>query len=286
MTDLHSASPAGDPNARRPLLIWLWPLLLLAATAPTLSWLWYRWTLGIYYNGHAVLMPLVVAYLAYQELREDTSTAPESSAWGFAFLVPSLALLVLDSAIGTQILSAIALVTALPGFSLLLLGRRRTRKLIFPLIIAAFMLPIPAGAVAPVHLLLREATAWGATQLIPLFGIPIHAVGTLLHVPGETILVADACSGFSTLYAALTTGLILAHWSRSSSRRALLLVAAVGLSLLSNIVRITLLVILIYLYGGDLLKTPIHEISGLITFSLVLIAMFLIAGRETIRGRA
>ncbi|MEE8558289.1 MAG: exosortase/archaeosortase family protein, partial [Myxococcota bacterium] len=224
-------------------LVWIWLTLLCGVVGPTVVWLWYRWTLGIWYSGHGILMPWIVGYLVYERLRDDPDREPEASAWGFAFLVPSMLAIALDSAIRTQLLSAVALVTALPGFSLLLLGTRRTKRIIFPLVIAAFMLPIPAGFVAPVHLVLRELSAWGATQLVPLFGIPVHPEGTLLHLPRSTVLVADACSGFSTLYAAITTSLILVHWSPSLPRRAVLLVSAVGLSLICNTVRVVILVL-------------------------------------------
>ena len=32
---------------------------------PTVVWLWHRWTISIWYNGHGMFVPLVVAYLAY-----------------------------------------------------------------------------------------------------------------------------------------------------------------------------------------------------------------------------
>jgi exosortase len=249
--------------------------------APTFGWLWHRWTLGIWYSGHAILMPIIVAYLVHQQLREDPAREPDSSAWGFLFLIPSLFLLALDSTIQTQLLSAFALVTCLPGLSLLLLGANRTKRLIFPLIIAYFMLPIPAGFVAPVHLLLRQGSAWGAAEILPFLGIPVHLQGTMLHTPKSALLVADACSGFSTLYAAVTTALILAHWSQSRCKWLALLVSAFVLSLICNMIRVTILVLLIHTYGTGLLDTPIHEISGFATFVIVLVFLFAIAGRST-----
>ena len=53
-------------------------------------------------------------------------TCPASSSpWGFASLVPALALQVIDTGMHTELLSAIALVLALPGLSLLFLGVAR-----------------------------------------------------------------------------------------------------------------------------------------------------------------
>ena len=47
--------------------------------------------------------------------------------------------------IRSELMSAVGLVLILPGLSLLLLGARRTRLSALPLLIAAMMLPIPAG---------------------------------------------------------------------------------------------------------------------------------------------
>jgi exosortase len=254
--------------------------------APTVGWLWYRWTLGIWYNAHGLLIPFIVAYLVYQDLRDDPDSGVRASPWGFLFLVPSLLLLALDSAIGTQLLSAVALVTCLPGLSLLLLGTERTKRLIFPLIIAALMLPIPAGFIAPLHLTLREISAWGTWNVVPLFGIPIMLEGTVLHLPRNTLLVADACSGFSTLYAAVTTALILAHWSQSKAKKFVVIVSAIILSAICNIARVTTMALLIHYKGAELLKTPLHEISGVAAFIVTLALLFAIGGPGVLWRRA
>ena len=68
---------------------------------------------------------------------------PAPSAWGYAFAVPALLLLVLDAAIGFELLSALSLLLLLPGASLLLLGRERTRAIWFPLLFLAFAIPVP-----------------------------------------------------------------------------------------------------------------------------------------------
>ncbi|MFQ5515263.1 MAG: exosortase/archaeosortase family protein [Myxococcota bacterium] len=262
---------------------WICLGLYALVTAPTGAWLWERWTQGIMYNGHGIVIPPLVAFLVYEQLRDEPRGEPQASAWGFLFLVPSLLLIALDSAIGTQLLAAVGLVGSLPGLALLLLGVERTRRLIFPLILAAFMLPIPAGFVAPLHLLLRHAATWGAFHLVPLFGIPIHAHETVLQLPHSTLFVADACSGFSTLYAALTTALVLAHWRRSLAWGAVLVAAALVLSLLCNTLRVTLLAILVHYRGVDLLATPAHEISGILTFGVVLVLLFALVGRGSVR---
>ena len=115
-------------------------------------------------------MPFVLAYLVREQLKLDPDPSPRASALGFLFVVPALALLALDAAIKTQMLSAVAFVLALPGLSLLLLGTRRTKELAFPLAIAVFIIPIPSGMLTPIYSVLRPIAAVGTSWLVPLVG--------------------------------------------------------------------------------------------------------------------
>ena len=129
---------------------------LVAVYAPTLSWLWDRWTLSVWQHAHGVLIPPVVAYFVYLELQGVRHLPPASSPWGFAILVPALLLHVLDTGMHTQLLSAVSLILALPGLSLLFIGTARTKAILFPLAFAAFALPIPLALTEDVHLALRH----------------------------------------------------------------------------------------------------------------------------------
>ncbi|MFI5314623.1 MAG: exosortase/archaeosortase family protein [Myxococcota bacterium] len=263
---------------------WLWLAPFTLAFAPTVAWLVERWTDSIFRNGHGIFVPFLMAYLALDQLKQDRDPAPRASAAGLAVLGAALALLVLDSAIHTELLAALALVLALPGLSLLLLGGARTRSIALPLAIGIFMLPIPAGAISRLYMVLRTQTAIVTSWLVPLFGVAISRSGTRLDIPGQAVEVADNCSGFATLYAAILTAIILAHLTRSPARRAAVLAAAVPLALVCNFLRVTALVLLVRIYGGGILETPIHPASGLVLFVFVIGALLWLAGGDALRA--
>ena len=268
---------------------WLWLAPFTLAFAPTFVWLYERWTIGIFRNGHGIFVPFLMAYLALDYLKQDRDPTPRASAAGFAFLGVSFALLALDSAIHTDLLAAFAFVVALPGLSLLLLGSERTRGIALPLAIGLFMLPIPAGAISKLYLVLRHITAEAVTWLVPLFGVAISRDGTSLAIPGHRVEVADNCAGFATMYAAILTAIILAHLARSPRRRVGVLAAAIPLALVCNFLRVTALVLLVYVYGDQILDTWIHPASGMVLFVLVIGVLLWIAGRDALRatpGRA
>jgi exosortase len=107
---------------------------------------------------------------------------------------------------------------------------------------------------------------------------------TLLFLPNATFLVADACSGFATLYAAVGVAVVLAAYARSWRRRLLLLASAWPLALACNVARVTLLVGLANHFGLGLLDTPFHAASGVATFWAVLLLQILMADRRALRG--
>jgi exosortase len=263
---------------------WLWLAPFALAFAPTTAWLVDKWTESVFRNGHGIFVPFLMAYLALDHLKQDDDPEPRASGLGFVFLAVAFALLALDSAINTQLLAALALVIALPGLSLLLLGSRRTRGIAFPLALGIFMLPIPTGAISQVFLGLRIVTAIATSWLVPLFGVPISRDGTSLAIPGQLIEVADACSGFATLYAAILTAIVLAHLGRSPGRRVAVLLSAVPLALVCNFARVTALVLLVRYYGAGILETQIHPASGLVLFVFVIGALVWIAGRDALRS--
>lgn len=270
------------PSPRSVLLSphWLWLVPLAVAFAPSVAWLIERWTMNIYYNGHGIFVPFVVAYLVRENLQRDPITQPESSGWGFLFMAAGLGMLAADVGIQTDLLGAAGLVVCLPGLSLLLLGARRTRALAFPLLLCLFMLPVPAGAVSQVHLVLRQISAVGSHLVVSAYGIPILKEGTTLYLPHAAVEVADACSGVSTLYASLLLGMVLSYLTNSVPKRVALMIAAVVLAVLCNSIRVAGLVLIVHYWGVDLLDTALHELTGIAVFVVVLVALFAIAGRN------
>jgi exosortase len=263
-----------------------WLLLFAVIFAPTVYWLWQRWTMSVWHNTHGALIPFVVAYLVRDSLRRDESREESSSAWGFLFLVTGLLLVVVDSAIRTQLLAAFGLVLCLPGLSLLLLGARRTRQLAFPLTLAFFMLPIPAAFVQRVMLLLREISAVGAAELLSLVGVPVLREHTMLHLSGSSLMVADACSGFSTLYSAVTMALLLAYLTPSRIRRVVILAAAAPAAIIANVLRCAALSLMVQGWGTEFLETWLHPFTGLASFGLALAVLMMLAGRPLLKRLA
>jgi len=275
---LVRAAGEAREGAASPALVGALGVLLALVYGPTGKWLIERWTLSIWHNAHGALVLPVALWLMWQELRPTWRSGPRSSPLGWLFVVPALVLHVLDQGMQTQLLSAVSFVVLLPGLSLLLLGTARTRRIAFPLLFVALMLPIPLAVTERLHLLLRQIAAHACEVLVPALGIPVMRVETTLHTPNASLLVADACSGFSTLYAAGAVALLTMYLSASNARRLLVVVLFAPIAVAVNVVRVALLVVLVYFQGTDVLATSLHELSGIVTFLVALPIIFWIGG--------
>jgi exosortase len=277
---ISAVSPAAGERHVSPWALWLVLAGLLAVFAPTLIWLWGRWTMSVWHNAHGLLLVPVVAYFVREELLAMRHLPRSSNPWGFAILLPALALHALDAGMHTELLSAGALVLALPGLALLVLGTARAKAILVPLLFLGLSLPIPLSFTESIHLALRHVATAATAAIVPWFGIPVFVEGTTLNTAQGALEVADACSGFSTLYAAVAVAMLTAYQSASPARRALVLLAAAPIAIASNIVRVVSLVLLVAWRGGEILDTFVHPLSGIMTFAMALPIIFWLGGEQ------
>ncbi len=242
------SATAAAPSARSRRDVALLALVGIEFTllyAPTVRFLIDRWTLSVWHNAHGLFIPPIVAWLIRRDLkRRPDLRAEPGTALGFLVLIPALALHTLDTGIHTELLSAVSMLIALPGLSLLFLGTNRTKAILFPLAFCVFALPIPLGLTESAHMVLRVLAARATAAALPYFGISVFLEGTTLHLANGVLLVADACSGFSTLYAAMAVAVLTAYSTSSVGRRWLVMVAAAPIAIASNMLRVILLALL------------------------------------------
>jgi len=272
-------------EAQNQWLLGLIVILLLILYMPTLLWLWGRWTMSVWQNGHGILVFVLVIYLIWKELQKLKSIPSCFNSWGYIILIPSLLLYMLDTGINTKLLSSFAMFSSLIGLSLLFLGSVKTKAILFPLLAMLLTLPIPLVFTESIHLMLRYIATKSVAYILSQMGVPVFTSGTLLEIEGGTLMVADACSGFATLYAAITIAILTAYFCTSTKRRIALLLIAAPLAIGVNIIRVLVLALLVNYYGLNILATSAHELSGLLTFMVALPILFMIGKNPIIHKK-
>jgi len=162
------------------------------------------------------------------------------------------------------------------GFSLMF-GTRAFRSACFPLLFLFFSVPIPEPLRSNVVYVLQKGSAVTAEAFFRLEGVPYLREGFVFSLPGAAIRVAEECSGIRSSLALLITTVLASHlFLRSTRRRLLLCAAVIPLTVLKNGLRIaTLSTLAIYVNPG-FLTGDLHRHGGIVFFLIGLVPMALL----------
>jgi exosortase len=156
-------------------------------------------------------------------------------------------------------------------------GSRAFRRALFPLSFLLWMVPLPAVVVNSLVALLQHGSATAAHWLFAAAGILAAQRGTLVHIPGLTLEVAPECSSIRSSLMLLVTTMVLAQLLlRSTWRKALVVAAAIPLSVAKNGLRIFILGVLATHVDPSFLTGRLHRQGGGVFFLIALAAIFLL----------
>jgi len=171
-------------------------------------------------------------------------------------------------------LNMAALVTCWIAVFVFCFGTRIARTLVFPLCFLYWLIPIPETILNGVVSGLQRSSAWTARELFILAGVPVSQNGVLLYIPRLTIEVAKECSSIRSTLMLVVTGMVLAHlFLRSMSRKILVVLATIPLSIARNGFRIFALSMLGIHVDPGFLFGNLHHRGGIVFFVLALAAI-------------
>ena len=253
----------------------------LALFWPTFVWMAQRFGTADSLYSHGWLIPFASGWLVWQ--RRDTlaqDTAP--SAWGLGLLVPAVLIHVLASWWRLGFVSGFTMVASVWGLVWTLWGASTMRTLRLPLLFLLFMVPLPGILLITTTFQMKLLAASLATPIVNLLGIPARQAGSMIHVPGISVIVDDACSGLRSLISLIAlstfwTAFLPAHagWRQ----KALVVAASIPIALAANIVRIVVLVCLAAIYGPGAAQGFLHYGSGLVVFGVALLLLMWLTKR-------
>ena len=261
------------------LLLLVAPWLLLCQRVAT------YWTLDAAY-AFAWSVPVLAAFLILRRTQETPCELERAQSLPVASL-PFLALFVTvrflhEAAPDWSVLNW-SLAAAAGGFTVTLLGSlvgaSAVRAFAWPLLLLLTVVPWPQRfELAVAHVLMR-GIAEAAAELLSLSGIPALASGHLIHLPAGVLGVDEACSGLRSLQSVIMAALFLGELNRLSARRRVgLFFAGLGIALVANLLRTTLLALLAGRFGLDAISRW-HDPVGWAELIAVLFAEWFIAQR-------
>ncbi|MGH2354749.1 MAG: exosortase/archaeosortase family protein, partial [Chloroflexota bacterium] len=166
------------------------------------------------------------------------------------------------------------------GMAVYLWGWGAGRVLAFPVGFLLFGLGLYRGLLSSVGFALQEVTAQGAALLAQGIGLGIIRDGLVLRSDAFAFIVAEACSGMSSLLSLLALAALWTHLAEGSFGARLLTIASVApLVILANILRVTLVLLVAAWFGQEAALGFFHGASSLVLFGVALGGLLLVSWR-------
>jgi exosortase len=194
-------------------------------------------------------------------------------------LVVALAVYALGMVAAEVALTGLAVIGAIAALVAYRWGLRGLRRLGFPLAFLLFMVPLPEPIVLPIVTQLQTFASAVAVGVLHAFDVAVVRNGNVMRLPsGESLFVAEACSGITSLLSLIPVGVLLARYTqRGHWQRVALVAAVVPAALLGNMVRVIATVVAAQAYGAArVTEGPLHQSAGMITsaFAVLLVVAF------------
>ena len=262
-----------------------WPLFLLGfGFAPLLATFFLNlWKLPEYQFFPQALA--AAGFLAWDRMREvprplnGGHPALTAVLLSFAFLACAMAVLV-----WSPWLAAVAAWAAGVAVIWRTGGRALLLKMLPAMVLVLTIIPPPLGLDVRLGLALREMATTLSSRTLDLLGV-VHSVsGNVIDLPGQKLLVEEACSGINSLLFVTAFSLFYLFWRRRPFWCFLIGVPmALAFVVVGNVVRISLGACLRYYYEIDILTGWKHEAQSII---LVAVYVLLVVSLDALFGSA
>ena len=257
--------PAAAGSVARPAALLMLAASLLALLIPTYRDL-YRDFWRFDSGAHGPLILSISIALIFRQRAWLRAAASDQGFRGVTLLVLGVLLYVagrVDAAPQLEALSQIPILLGLAGY---LLGRAAAARLAFPILFLAFLVPIPGSLLAALTVPLKRVVSGLVVAVLHDAGLPVASSGVVIYVGPYQLLMADACSGLTSLASMGAIAVLFAHAIRAQAsrlHRACLVASVLAVALLANVVRVALLCLVTY-FAGDAAGAAFHAAAGLL----------------------
>lgn len=256
-----------EHNVRQALALAFLAVLILILYWPILSDLAVDWWTDEA-SSYGMLMPLLAGYIAWLKRKSTLAVPAQPDTRGLAAIAGACVMFLIGKLGAEFFLSRLSFVVLLGGLIWLFWGLSRLRRLAFPMLLLATMVPLPTLVYNQIGIPLQLFASATSASLIQFLGGTVYRDGNILQLPGLTLGVAEACSGLHSLaalsVAALLVGYILC---KKMHVRAILFILAIPLAIALNVFRITGTAFLA-MYRESFAMGFYHSFSGWLVFVL------------------
>jgi len=264
------ANPEGDESAPLgwsatvPLSVGAVGFLILFATP-------FRLLLLDWWNdpeaAHGLLLAPLAVWLAWRQGVMKKSEAGPRPILGILILIAAIALRYASGLAAELFTMRMSMLAAMIGVIVAVRGVRQLRLWWLPISLVFLSVPLPAVVMGSLALPLQfEASRMGAA-LLEWRQVPVLLSGNVIHIPGQSLFVTEACSGLRSLTALLALGVLQGGlWLRAPTARILLLLVTLPVAMAVNGVRVFLTGFLVFFVAPELGEGFMHYTEGWVLF--------------------
>jgi exosortase D (VPLPA-CTERM-specific) len=236
------------------------------------------WALPEY--SHGPLIPVLSALLFLRQLKEyPPQPGSKGDRWpGVMVIVMAFLFGAVGKLSGIDDLVAYATIIWVGGILLVSFGWQTGKHFWPPVLHLVYMLPLPGviyfKLTNGLQLISSEIGVW----LLQLMSVPVYLEGNIIDLGVIRLHVADACSGLRYLFPIMSFSYIFAVLYRGPMwHKAMLLLAAVPITILMNSIRIAIAGVIANAYGVEWLEGFTHFFEGWVIFVICILLLFLLA---------
>lgn len=215
--------------------------------------------------GHGLLLVPIAGYMAWK--RGVVATPRGQKVFGTCLLGCAVLLRYVGGLAAELFIMRASLVSAILGLVIFYLGFRQIVHWWLPLMLLILSVPLPAVVLSTVAFPLQLKASQMGAALLEWRHIPVQLSGNVIHLPGRTLFVTEACSGLRSLASLVSLGVLIGGmWLRWPIMRLLLVLATLPVAMVLNGFRVFLTGFLVYFVDPKLGEGFMHMTEGWIIF--------------------
>lgn len=275
---LRGARPWARASLRRQVV----PPLLCAVAAAVLCWPAFAHAYEVWSTteefSFGFLVPPVSVFLVWLHRAELRRNLGAGANAGLIIVGGALVVYLLAHRVGINAIAGLAVVPLLWGCVVYLWGWKAVRVLAFPIGFLAFGLGLFRGLLDTVGFAMQDFTAAGAAAVTGAAGLGVVRDGLILRANEFAFVVAEPCSGMSSLVSLLALATLWTHVAQGRIGARFAVIAAVlPIVLLANTTRVSLVLLIASTHGQEAALGFFHGTSSLLLFGLALVGLFSIS---------
>lgn len=267
-------------NLRNCVIPGLLVAVLTISFYPVFQKLMIRWDSGD--NSYCYLIVPLFLYLCWEKKKDFHFGQFSWNHWGLVPVFLSLLLMISGELGSVETLIYMGIWSCIISMMFILYGLR-LRQLLFPLLILAFIVPMPPLVNRMLTFNLKLAASGLSVAMLRLAGVSVLQDGNIIDLGITQMQVVDACSGLRYFVPLILMALLFGYfYSQRLWQKAVLLAVVPLLSILVNALRIFATGMLHVWRHPELAEDFFHDFSGWVVF---MVAGFILFGLSIILKR-